>query len=740
MVRGWRVEKQFSNDGSFRRGLVQINRQRLGGLLRSIWIVVCLSFLVVGIHNAQAVASTPAPAWQLTTTGVPSILPQGNGRRGRFIVVVENIGGTTSESGATVDDVLPPGLTATEMNGAECVGSHEITCTISEPLSAGGFATIYIGFEVTEEPPEGTKLTNTTAISGGGGTGATAETTIEVARKGERTTGALSVNSFLAEATGPAGEVIAQAASHPFLFTTSLTFNSKFTEHPTTLASPDEEIRDLVFYLPLGMLGNSTVAEQCPISLVGLTNEVEGCPPGSRIGSILPLILSTVSARERGIYNITPERGYAAEFAFTSNNINFVTYANVVRRDGQYVVRVSTPGVPSSTQLIGLVASFRGDIQEHFSRGESELTFDRGAFLTDPANCSEGAEEREASVAVDTWEHPDPTFPIGKSALAFPPLTGCGALSLKAGVSFQPETTRADEPSGYNVGLEVPQAPNDFSDLGTPPVKDTSVTLPMGTTISPSSANGLEACPAIGPHGLNIEGPESEAVAEDGLGRPVPGHCPLASQIATVKASTPLLREELTGRMYLAKPECGQGEQGCTQQDAEDGKLIGLYLELEGPNSGIVVKLEGHATVKAGTGQITASFEELPQFPFGKFVVETKRGSHAPFENSQTCGTATGEAVVTPWSPETPAARPTAEVETDWNGEGQPCPASAPLAPAFEAGTARASAATTTPFVLTLKREDREQNISTLSTTLPEGLLANISKVTRCPEPQASED
>jgi hypothetical protein len=40
---------------------------------------------------------------------------------------------------------------------------------------------------------------------------------------------------------------------------------------------------------------------------------------------------------------------------------------------------------------------------------------------------------------------------------------------------------------------------------------------------------------------------------------------------------------------------------------------------------------------------------------------------------------------------------------------------------------------------LTLKREDGEQNIASLSTTFPEGLLADVAKATKCPEPQASE-
>jgi hypothetical protein len=668
------------------------------------------------------------------------------GRHGRLIVVVNDIGGAASGAGAVMHEVLPAGLTATSANGAECegLGSSNVVCVLPEPVPSAGAVAVYIEFEETGPLTPGSSLRDVATVGGAGGPEISREIEMHVQAENEHGPGPAGIAHFSVSATGPAGEPVSQAGGHPTLLTTSVLFNSLFDENlhlPTVPVQPVEAVKNLVFYLPLGMLGDPAVAEQCPMSQVSLVAELEGCPPGSRIGTVLPVILSTFFARERGIYNLTPEKGYAAEFAFSSNNLTFVTYANVVRRDGTYMVRVSIPGVPLSSLTIGFVASFYGDIQEHFVRGEGEeVSFDRGAFLTDPSNCGETPEAGEASVALDTWEHPNLTLPISGSTMVFPRLTGCERLAFQAGLSMTQQTTQADEPSGLDVGLEVPQGPNDATGLGTPPVKDTTVTLPAGITVSPSSANGLEACAESGPHGINIEGPESEEVAADGLERPAAGHCPEASQIATVKASTPLLHEELTGRMFLATPQCGQGAQGCTRKDVEEGKLIGLYLELEGPNSGIVVKLKGDATIKQASGQITASFEELPQFPFSKFVVSTKRSAHAPVENSQVCGASTGSATVTPWSPETPAVSPIAGIMTDWNGEGQPCPATAPFAPAFAAGTTSPTAASTSPFALTLKREDREQDINMLSTLLPEGLLANISKVTRCPEPQASED
>ncbi len=704
------------------------------GVLLCMWLVLLMQ------GGAVSAAVSPLPAWGVTAAGIPSVLPSGAGHHGRFTSIVENTGGAPSEGGAVVRDVLPAGLTAVGAGGGECssIGPSEVDCTLPEPVASGGFVAIVIEFEETGALAAGSSLSNRVTVSGGGAAvEAAGEARIRVRAKGETGAGPAGIALFSATATDPAGEPALQAGAHPTLFTTSLLFNSQYLQSVTDPAQPVEAAKDLVFYLPLGMLGDSVVADQCPASLVETHPELTGCPPGSRIGTILPLVVSAFFGVQHGIYNITPEKGYAAEFAFTSNSFTFVSYASLVRHDGTYMVRVATPGVPAGADLVGFSASFYGDLQEQF--GE-ENSFDRGAFLTNPSDCNEGAAAREASVAMDTWEHPDFSLSMGASSTVFPSLTGCKALQFSTGLDLTPDTTQADEPSGLEVGLEVPQAPNDASGLGTPPVKSTTVSLPIGATISPSSANGLEACAETGPEGIDIEGPESEEVAADGLERPAHGHCPFASQVATVTGSTPLLREELKGHMYLAEPQCGgEGQAACTPKDAEDGKLVGLYLEMEGPNSGAVVKLEGHASVKPGSGQITVSFDEIPQFPIGKLTVTTKHGPRAPLANPQTCGAATMSALVTPWSPETPAQDPSATYNVDWDGHGEPCPASAPFAPSFSVNATSPVAAAYTPLTVRLERRDREQNIGSLSTTLPQGLTANLSQITRCGEPQASD-
>ena len=709
-------------------------------------VMVLAGGLVWGVGSALAVA--PAPSLRVTTVTFPSVFPVGQ-VEAKYSIVVENVGGAPTEGEITLKDELPPGLTVVNGTGSCSQSGREVTCNVGG-LVASGFAVINLYVGIGNITP-GETLVNKITTSGGGSPPATDETSVRTG--GVNETAPAGISRFGFEATNPAGEPVTQAGGHPTFLTTTVLFNNLDAEKAVRAnvfaepLKPVEPTKDLVFYLPLGMLGNATVPSECPQSMIEIEYDRSGCPPSSRIGTILPMILSNVFANssdpthEYGLYNLVPEKGFPAEFAFGSQGYAFVSYVTVVRHNGQYVLRVATPGVPTSGGLTGLIATFNGDITEHYETEGAEQTLDRGAYLTLPSDCGEGPQAREASVAMNTWVHPDPSLPLGKSLQAFSAIEGCEGLRFGATLGVAPETTRADEPSGYQIGLEIPQAPNNALTLGTPPVKNVEVTLPAGTTISPAAAHGLQACPETGPSGINIEGRESEANGPEGLQRPVAGHCPYGSQLGTVSASTPDLHEALTGHLFLATPQCGgAGQPECTPNNAADGSLFGVYLELEAPNAGVIVKLKGKTLVNPTTGQVKVVFDDAPQFPVSDLVVSLNRGPRAPLANGQSCETASSQAVVEPWSaPTTPAVTSTSVFGVDWDGQGGGCPASAPFAPGFIADSQAPVAGAFSPFSLTLKREDREQDISSISTTLPQGLLAMASHVTQCHEPEASE-
>jgi hypothetical protein len=702
---------------------------------------------------ASASAEVKAqPAWQVTDVAIPSVLPAVAGRKGEYAVVVENVGGAGSEPGVvTVRDVLPAGLKITRVAGeyeGKCreEPGEEAVCEFFAPVVSSGFLVMRVEFEVSTPGALGESLADAGSVSGGGAAAASGSATSRWGKLFER--GPAGISLFDMSATGPAGEPVSQAGGHPHFLTTRMLVNNQRVESVKGETKPVAAAKDISFYLPLGMLGNPAVVEPCPASLVVAHSNESGCPTASRVGTILPMILDGIVARsndpthEHGIYSITPERGYPAEFALGALGKIFYLYATVVRHDGAYVVRIELPGLAPIAQLIGSIATFYGDISEQYSIEGEPFTDDRGAFLTNPSDCGESPADLDASVEMDTWNEPassgGPVF--SQSSPVFSGLEGCDLLSFPAVLTAAPNTrvagntTQADEPTGYKLDLQTPQAPNGGADLSHPPYQGVDFTFPEGTSLSPGAANGLVACPATGHSGINVEGPESEAIGQEGLERPVPGNCPPASQIATATADSPLLHEELTGHLIVGEPECGNAAHPnpCTPEDAANGSLYRLYLELEAPNEGVIIKLAGKAMVNPSTGRIISVFEGTPQFPVSNLVIEMNSGPRAPLANPQACGTATTTGLITPWSsPQVPSVSPSGS----FNVTG----CSGAFAPAFSAGSTSTQAGAHSPFTFTLKREDGEQNIAAISTTLPQGLLASVTNVAQCPEPQASQ-
>ena len=290
-------------------------------------------------------------------------------------------------------------------------------------------------------------------------------------------------------------------------------------------------------------------------------------------------------------------------------------------------------------------------------------------------------------------------------------------LQFDPSVAVTPDTTQADEPTGLTVDVHIPQAADRFPALLTPELKNATVTLPEGVSVSPSAADGLAGCSAAQFAEKSIE----------------PGGCPDASVLGTARVLTPLLEGPLEGQVFLGSPECDP----CTNADAADGKMLRIFLEVAG--SGVRVKKEGRVYANPSTGQLTTRFEENPELPVENIELTFKGGLRAGLATPQSCGVATTTSDMVPWStPITPDANPISSFDVDWDGEGGACPAVAPFAPSFSAGTSNPNAGQFSPFTLTFGREDREQDLAGIQVRMPEGLLGTLTGVTLCGEPQAS--
>ena len=585
------------------------------------------------------------------------------------------------------------------------------------------------------------------------------------------------VSSFTMRVTDAGGNLYTQAGGHPYEATTTINIAS----HPNgevvdgiDKEEPNEQVKALNVDLPPGFIGDPQAVPHCPIEAASFG----GCPVDTQVGTYEAKLYG-VGSNRGGVFSVVPEHGYPAEFALAPilgsldpgpparmvGGVPEFLYAGV-RTGAGYSVQVSTPSIPEGG-ITSVSVTFWGvpaDPSHDPQRGEvcvssggvgAESCAGGGQasgsppvpFLTNPTDCAAGP--KVTTLETDSWVAPATYLTYSATS---PAVSGCDLLAFNPSLSVAPSpaaeggTTQADEPSAYTVNLSVPQS-EDPSGLATPELRDATVTMPAGVSVSPSAAEGLVGCQEAGAEGINLtEEQINGAGHEDGEPHAVPGHCPAASTLGTVEVFTPLLPDgpdesaPLQGHIYLAQPKCGNaGQPACTQASATNGELYGLYLEVEG--SGVILKLKGSGSANPANGQLTASFTENPQLPFNDLKLHFNGGPRAPFANPAWCAAATTTSSLSAWSEGaegTPLATPSSVFDVDFNGAGGACPASVPFAPTLSAGTTSIAAGAFTPFTVTFTRGDRQQTLSQIALTTPVGLLGMVSKVPQCPEAQAN--
>jgi hypothetical protein len=574
-----------------------------------------------------------------------------------------------------------------------------------------------------------------------------------------------------------------QADGHPWGLTTIGEFE---TEVGSKGSAATRDVKDIVVNLPPGLLGDPMAVPQC--SLTQATSSTEQCPADTQVG-VYRLHYFGGKQYVAPIVNVTPEAGQSAEFAL-ENTVKAVSTplltAHLVRtsEDERYSIAVISKEIPVSgvekfeVTFWGVPAdsshdAARGRICESANPANATVTCEGGGqragiepvpFLTMPTDCAAGPEL--ATMRADSWQEPGSVglegrytgylqvtspFPSATSGV-----TGCDALQFKpgTGVGVEPDTELADEPVGLGVNLKVPLDEKPGTNA-TPLLRQTVLTLPEGMSVSPGVVDGIRACDATGPEGINIKGPESEFIGEDGEWHLAPGRCPDASKVGTAEAITPFLPVPVKGSVYLARPGCGNAalnQSPCTEQDALDGNLYRLYLELGGEgafsNTGIEFKVPLENEVDPATGQITSVARELVQAPYSEVRIHLNGGPRSPIDNPGVCGPAVTTAGFSPWSAPglieagpsrglLAAGTPDQISSSYFNVTG--CASPQPFNPGFVAGTVTPQAGQFSSFTLNLSRQDREQYVKGIQVRTPPGLLGVLSSVPLCGEPDADQ-
>ncbi len=705
--------------------------------------------LMLGPSTSSAPAATPGPGFVIQATTHPTnFTPENLSGTDSYDVVVTNVGSqATSGSGVTIADTLPehiisaksvelrwsgiPGLNIAEL--VPCTVGAETHCELPAGLeiAPGGYLELVV--HVAVETGAAQSVLDRATVEGGGAL--PVSTSLE--SKISPSPAPFGISNVGMSITGVDGAPDTQAGDHPYAVTTNLDFDTVPGSFNNPWLTP-EGPKDVVVDLPMGLVGNPTAAPECPlVDLHGEDTKI-ACPADTKIGEVqLMLPIGVQSSSQPGfdevgnLYNLVPEHGYPAEFGFTYLGQGVHLYANTVLTGAGYVVQVVIPGVPTiSDTVLGASVTIFGDPAQRDGSGTP------AAFFTNPLDCQAGAET--FSAYADSWQHPaqfnadgspdlgDPNWKEAQTTLA--PFTGCNVLPFAPTIETQPQTTQVDTPDGPRIGIEVPQSES-LTLPASSALHDASVTLPAGMSLSPAAGSGLQACSA----------------AQFAEASRKPAACPPASQIGTVKVTTPLLVNPLEGQLFVAEPECGAPAHPapCGPADAQDGRLFRLFMQVQG--SGVTLKLSGTANVNTESGQLTTSFQNTPELPFSKLQIALTQGPRAPLANPQSCGTATTSAVLTPWgapeetAEETPEPAPSSLATPSSLFTVGGCASPMPFNPGFSGGTLVPQASGFSPFTTTISRADGEQDLARVSVQTPPGLLGMLATVPLCEEPQAAE-
>jgi hypothetical protein len=730
-------------------------------------LVIAATFLFFPLAGS-AHAASPAPGWTVESFATPTsfsasdsaqcLKDLGTGGQTKrcdvYEVTVTNAGfAATNGSAVVLTDELPPGLTVRKIefvwsgrkvNGGEIDLAKEYGLCSAVPVASGvPVRCTFPGFEggadelyevgpdetlkmlvytTVDDPAASGVLQNTVRVSGGGAP--------TVSSGAQNRVGGLApafgVSSFDFYIAGLDGARDTQAGDHPYELRTTIGFNNGFRVIPDAAAgligdSSVQDPKDVIVDLPLGFVGSILAAPQC--TFAELSAHVEagagGCPHDTVVGHILtePIGSASVSG---SIYNMVPEHGVPAEFAYVDAIAGaHVFYVHVVPTPQGYVLQTTNPDIPQIS-LSRVDVTFYGDPAERDKSGNAQIP-----FFTNPTGC--GAGPLSATIYVDSWQNPgsfnadgtpnlnDPAWVSGPHGSSeSPAVTGCNALQFSPEIGAQPTTKAADTPSGMEFEIKQPQ-PEETGTTAASTLRKAVVTLPEGFTVDPSAGDGLAAC-SEAQIGWVESAPGSMKFSS------APEQCPEASKIGSLELESPLVPHKLTGELFLA-----------AQNANPFNTTLAAYVVVNDPVTGVLIKIAGKFLPDPVTGRLTAVFDENPQLPFSDLKLHFFGGPRAELATPESCGTFTTTTELTPWSaPDSgPAATPFDSFAID-----EACPGG--FSPSFTAGSTNLQAGAFTPFVVSFSRSDTDQELQNLTVTLPPGLLADVGSVPLCGEAQAN--
>jgi len=439
-------------------------------------------------------------------------------------------------------------------------------------------------------------------------------------------------------------------------------------------------LKDLAIDMPAGFLGNSNAVAPCPRQA---HEEGEECSPQSQVG-----VVRIGSAGEsQPLYVLEAEPGQPPGFTSKSGVAFPLELEQRTDDFGATLIAKDLTGEALNSakiELWGVPASHQAG-----SPGAP------APFLTTPSTCG----PLEFGLRVRSYE--EGAEWLGETAEAGP-LTGCQELPFSPRLSMRLGNPVADSPTGLSMTLSVPQ--EEEGELASAQLRDVSMEMPPGITVSAGAAAGLALCTG----------------AQLGLGDTEPATCPAASQVGTVELEAAALPEPVTGAVYL-------GEPAGTER---------LRLFVVAIRSGLALKFVSSMQPDS-SGRIRMALSELPQAGIERISLNFSGGSTALLATPLGCGPLTASGHFVPYG-DGPAVDSTASVDIASVLPGLACPGPLPFAPQLLVSTSSHRAGHVTALSIAVRRRSGEALPSRFSFTMPAGLSTALGAVGTCPDSLAA--
>lgn len=558
------------------------------------------------------------------------------------------------------------------------------------------------------------------------------------------------------------GAFFTQAGGHPNVGFTQYTIqHEEANGGPFGTLMPIKEpiagrtIKTLRVDLPPGLTVNPNAAPKCSLAEFervvepkeGEKLHVPACAENTRVGREEITLVTNVAglevapgvkapkglvippSAEKGtnvpVYNIQPNEGEPALFGFVAagKEVVFLKTEVAWQTDFHESFRIELPGpeAPFSTLNSRLVnfGATTGD----------------GTYINNPTTCFSPTENPalySTWFRAESYETPNPTFPIGSTPFeakvqdstgAFVQQTGCATVPFTPGLNVDAGTGSVDSPAPATVEATLKYLTGAESAVQESHLRKAVVSLPEGMGLNPAGSVGLGEC--------------TDAQFKKGT-RTYDNECPSNSRVGSVEITSPPLSQPLIGSIYVGTQK---------SSNPESGEEFRILVEAKEQKEGIDVRLEGKVAANNTTGQLTATFDEkevgelagalpegLPQVPFTS--VKLKFDGKSVLTSPSICETqSTGE--MEPWANPGTTTAVSSAIKLSADPAGGSCPTSLGarrFTPSYSAASDSTAAAQFSPFKVHIGRTDGQQELKAVNVTLPKGLVGRLAGIPYCSE------